>query len=106
MSVIDINNMKVSNPDIHVGIGPGDMAFGNIYMGKVYVVNRGSEDVSVINNTNNIQIKRIPVGAFPQAIEFIWPDKVYVTNRDTHTVSIVNTTSDVKRCKKIRSSTS
>src|ERR1035437_1245398 len=58
-----------------------------------YIVNYGSNNVSVINLTTNTVTGTIPVGANPDAIA-ISPDgsKAYVANYDVNgTVSVINT---------------
>jgi len=57
-----------------------------------YVINRNSNDVSVINTATNTVIATIPVGALPQGIA-VTPDgsEVYVSHADAQAVFIIDT---------------
>jgi uncharacterized repeat protein (TIGR01451 family) len=60
--------------------------------GRAYVVNRGSNSVSVIDTATQQVIKTIEVGTAPVALA-LTPDesKVYVVNRGSHNVSVITT---------------
>src|SRR3990170_8404228 len=57
-----------------------------------YVINRNSNDVSLINTATNTVIATIPVGALPQGIA-VTPDgsEVYVSHADAQAVFIIDT---------------
>ena len=79
--------MKVSK--VSVGDGPVEVAVSDK---KVYVANYGSDDLSIINGTDNM---KIPVGDGPVAIAALPSDpdkKVYVANYGSDTVSVINGT--------------
>ena len=61
---------------------------------NVYVTNSGSNNVSVINTTNNIAYASINVGLNPHGVA-VTPDgtKVYVANEGSNNVSVIDTTS-------------
>jgi YVTN family beta-propeller protein len=103
VSVIDINNMKVS--PIIVGHNPLAIAIDES-TNTVYVVNSGPfghrsslqfGSLSVINGKNNMKLKDIPVGKYPSSIA-VNSDRnlVYVVNSGSNTVSVINGTSNTK----------
>jgi YVTN family beta-propeller protein len=59
----------------------------------MYVTNRGSDSVSVIDTNSNLVIgSPIPVESMPIGIEFDRPHKrMYVTNGDSDSVSVIDT---------------
>lgn len=59
---------------------------------SAYVINRNSNDVSVINTVTNTVIATIPVGALPQGVA-VTPDasEVYVSHADARAVFIIDT---------------
>ena len=76
--------MKVSK--VSVGDGPVEVAVSDK---KVYVANYGSDDLSIINGTDNM---KVPVGDGPVAIGALPSDpdkKVYVANYGDHLPRIV-----------------
>jgi gliding motility-associated-like protein len=60
--------------------------------GNAYVANYISNNVSVINTTNNVVLSTIPVGTSPSGVS-VSPDgsQVYITNQLSNTVSVINT---------------
>ncbi len=58
----------------------------------VYVTNRNSGNVSVIDTATNTVVATVTVGALPQALA-VTPNgaHVYVANRISNTVSVINT---------------
>jgi YVTN family beta-propeller protein len=60
--------------------------------GRAYVVNRASNDVSVVNTTTREVISTIGVGTTPVALA-LTPDgsKAYVVNSDSNEVSVIDT---------------
>ncbi|MGI9191242.1 MAG: beta-propeller fold lactonase family protein, partial [Chitinophagaceae bacterium] len=60
-----------------------------------YIVNRTSNNVSVLNTNNNSVIATIPVGTYPSGIA-VSPNgqHAYVTNDQSNSVSVINTTSN------------
>jgi YVTN family beta-propeller protein len=68
---------------IPVGSFPQALVF-NPSNNNLYVANRDSGMVSVIETANNTVIKNIAVGASPQALVFSpFNNNTYVTNRDS-----------------------
>ncbi|MFD5430272.1 YncE family protein, partial [Streptomyces sp. NPDC127084] len=60
---------------------------------RAYVTNLDSDNVSVINTTDNTVLTTIPVGTGPRGVA-ISPDgaRAYVTNQGSNNVSVINTT--------------
>ena len=59
---------------------------------NIYVANRDSGSVSVIETVNNTLIKNVTVGLSPQALLFNPSNNnIYVANRDSGTVSVIET---------------
>jgi YVTN family beta-propeller protein len=90
VSVIDTDTMKVSN--IPVGKIASTLSL-DLNHDVLYVVNKGSGSVSVINRTNSDRIRDIPVGEGPS--DLVWnpfEDKVYVSNLFSNSVSVINGT--------------
>jgi YVTN family beta-propeller protein len=53
----------------HITVGEDPRAIGvDFNLNKIYVVNTGGNTVSVIDGTNNTNVKNIPVGEFPISI--------------------------------------
>ncbi|MGV0802362.1 hypothetical protein ABQF26_35650, partial [Mycolicibacterium elephantis] len=84
---IDANPSPLSM-DIRVGIAPSALTFGSD--GRLYVANRGSNSVSVIDTTTNTVIdvnptapgvQAIPVGLGPNALASGPNGRLYVANR-------------------------
>ena len=76
---------------ILVGSFPQALIF-NPSNNNIYVTNRDSGTVSVIETANNTVIKNIAVGASPHALVFNPSNNnFYVTNRDSGTVSVIET---------------
>ena len=102
--VIDVNPTTTTTIDaIKVGINPRSIGFAQTPSGpRLYVVNRGSGTVSVIDAVTNkaidlnpattTTIDAIKVGSAPQQIA-ISPDgtRAYVTNYSSNSVSVINT---------------
>jgi YVTN family beta-propeller protein len=76
---------------VPVGTNPVAIA-GNSANNKIYVVNQGSDDVTVLSTIDNFVVKTIPVGASP-----IWgvmaPDgvHVFIVNQGSNSVSVIDT---------------
>ena len=79
---------------IPVGNTPLDVAV-NTNSNKVYVVNYGDDNVSVIDGKTNKWLKDIKVGKNPIRID-INPNvsKIYVTNQGSNDVSVINEVTD------------
>jgi YVTN family beta-propeller protein len=95
VSVIDGNNNDtILKENITVGKDPIDIAV-NPTTKKVYVVNNGDDNVSVINGTTNEWIKDIHVGKKPVRIDIdTKTNKIYVTNNGSNNVSVINGTTN------------
>ncbi len=57
-----------------------------------YVANAGSNDVSVIDTENDLEIRKISVGLRPFGVAVAPPDGryIYVANQDSNDVSIID----------------
>lgn len=63
---------------------------------KLYVANRASNTVSVIDLTTNRTIKSIAVGIKPQAVKVSLDGKfVYIGNASSFDISVIDSNSDV-----------
>ena len=84
-------NLRADNSTpINVGIHP----IGVVVTpdgSKVYVANKGSNDVSVINTTKNNVIATVNVGSEPYGVAASSDGRVYVTNQNSSSVSVINT---------------
>src|SRR5215207_3503022 len=79
---------------IPVGEFPQALAF-NPSNNYIYVANRDSGTVSVIDSTNNTVIKNITVGSSPGPLAFNPSNNyIYVANRDSGTVSVIDSTNN------------
>jgi YVTN family beta-propeller protein len=87
---------KGAAPDITVGEGPSAIAV-NPNTNKVYVANKISETVSVIDGTTDKKIDDIPVGILPSAIA-VNPNtnKVYVLDADGF-LSVIDGKNDIHK---------
>ena len=73
---------------IAVGISPWTVALDRT---DLYVANRGSDNVSVINTTSKTVTNTITVGTTPRAFALAGTD-LYVANEGTDNVSVIDTT--------------
>lgn len=64
--------------------------------GFAYIVNAGSDNVSVINTANNAIVTTIPVGSNPNSV-CVDPNynEVYVVNNSSNTVSVISTVTNM-----------
>ncbi|MFZ3073270.1 MAG: hypothetical protein WA162_08505, partial [Thermodesulfobacteriota bacterium] len=81
------------------GMGPSDIAFvpkfENAEEGKLYVVNRISNDVTVIDTFSKMVLSAIKVGTEPTFIAFDPKRRdIYVTNETSNDLNIINVESD------------
>ena len=76
----------LSGTTIAVGTNPYGIAVAN---GYVYVVNEGSNNVSVISTSSNTVLKTITVGSWPMGI-VATNGYVYVANNSGNSISIIN----------------
>ena len=69
----------------------------NPFNGDMYVANRGSNTVSVIDDTTNLVTATIPVGSTPYGGIAFNEDNgdTYVTNAGSNTVSVIDGTNTV-----------
>ncbi|MCX6755465.1 MAG: BspA family leucine-rich repeat surface protein [Candidatus Nomurabacteria bacterium] len=73
-----------------LGTGPTNpVAVGNY----LYILNQGSDDVSVIDSTNNTIIANIPVGTTPKFATLIGTN-LYISNLNSNNVSVIDTTNN------------
>ena len=100
LSVVEAAHLDVLDViPLTAGIGPTDVVFlpdTDISLhGKLYVINRLSNDVSVINTITRRIKKLIPVGLAPSAIAVDTQRReVYVANERSNSLSIINTVDD------------
>src|SRR3972149_4419944 len=73
---------------ITVGVGPVYVAIDEITY-TLYVVNQGSNDVTVIDGATNSIITTISVGTSPSGAEFIGSvNRLYVLNQGSSDISV------------------
>jgi YVTN family beta-propeller protein len=91
VSVVNTTTNQTVGQAIHVGQFPRAVAI-TPSVNKIYVANRGSDNVSVIKASTKDVIKTIHVGGQPRAL-CVSPDgtRVYVANRRTDNVSVIGT---------------
>ena len=78
----------------NVGTNPAGIAV-NSGTGNEYVVNEGSNSVSVINEATSKVVSTIPVGSSPTSIALDQGSNTgYVTNKGADTVSVINLTTN------------
>ena len=90
VSVLDSSTGEAVVPPIPVGLAPNGAAY-NPANGMVYVANRDSNNVSVINTVTNQVVATIPVGNMPNGVA-VDPstDRIYVANWGSNNVSVVS----------------
>lgn len=100
LSVVEAAHLNVLDViPLTAGIGPIDVVFvpdTDISLhGKLYILNRLSNDVTVINTITRRVMKIIPVGLSPSAIAVDTQRReVYVANERSNSLSIINTVGD------------
>ncbi len=101
ISVIDALYLELRDTiDLTAGINPTDMTFMpdefDATDGKLYIVNRSSNDVVLVDTASSRVMKAVPVGHRPS---FVLGDKdrreIYVTNELSNTLSIISTIDDL-----------
>ncbi len=101
ISVVDALYLELRDTiEITAGMDPTDMAFMpdevGVMDGKLYVSNRSTDDVVVVDTASSRVMKIISVGRRPS---FILADtgrrEIYVTNELSNSLSIINTVDDV-----------
>ncbi|MHB8896874.1 MAG: YncE family protein, partial [Candidatus Geothermincolia bacterium] len=92
MTVIGSEDTRIK--DIPVGSNPWGIGVNNV-LNKVYVTNRNSDTVSVIDGMADTVIKTVSVGIAPNGIcANPSTSKVYVANSGDDTVSVINSITD------------
>src|SRR5690242_14721568 len=86
------NVVKKTSPQINVGHGPGSIVYVQ-QTNTIYVANTDSDSISVIDGTNNIKIKDIPVGKRPSYI-YAANSNIYVANTDSDSISVIDGTNN------------
>ncbi|MBI5235717.1 MAG: hypothetical protein HY886_05660 [Deltaproteobacteria bacterium] len=100
LSVVEAAHLDVLDViPLTAGIGPFEVVFmpdTDISLhGKLYVLNRLSNDVAVINTITRRVMKIVPVGLSPSAIAVDTQRReVYVVNERSNSLSIINTVDD------------
>lgn len=101
ISVVDALYLELRDTiELTAGMDPSDMVFMpdeiDTIEGKLYVVNRSSNDVVTVDTGSSRVMKTISVGNRPS---FVLADtdrrEVYVTNELSNSLSIINTVDDV-----------
>ncbi len=101
ISVVDALYLELRDTiELTAGMDPTDMAFMpdevDANDGKLYVVNRSSNDVVLVDTVSSRVMKVIPVGHRPS---FVLGDderrEIYVTNELSNTLSIIDVTQDI-----------
>src|SRR3989304_6363939 len=80
---------------IPVGVGPVYVAIDET-TNTLYVVNQGSNDVTVIDGDTNSVITTIPVGTSPSGAEFVGGsvNRLYVLNQGSSNISVIDPTTN------------
>jgi YVTN family beta-propeller protein len=97
ISVIDATRNEIYLPDLPVGKEPSDLAVNEV-LNRLYVANRGSNTVSVIDyyitnegKFNNTNITTIKVQEYPSGIAINpMTNKIYVANYYSNTISVID----------------
>ena len=98
-----VKNITLATVEQEVGVGAGGTSFfspaGIAYNsdnGNLYVTNRGSDSISVINGTTNTLVDEISVNSIaPSSITYNAANNyIYVTNMGSNTVSVINGTTN------------
>jgi YVTN family beta-propeller protein len=73
-----------------VGVGPNGIAYDSDN-GKIYVANTFSNDIYVIDGSNNKVVASIPVDTRPYGVVYD-PDNhdIYIASYDSNTVSVID----------------
>lgn len=91
---VDLTANQVAGSPIPVGTSPGNVAWLPDES-RLYVLNSGSNNVSVVNTATNLQTALIPVGARPSAMAIDAAGATgYVSNEGSDTVSVVDLASN------------
>lgn len=99
VSVIDLakqENVVAARIDIHVADRPVNLPLDAVVAGnKLYVVNAGSDDVSVFDFARTLAVAHIAAGSNPRGIASSADGrKVYVDNTLSGTVSVIDVATD------------
>src|SRR3989304_8156878 len=80
---------------IPVGVGPVYVAIDET-TNTLYVINQGSNDVTVIDGDTNSVITTIPVGTSPSGAEFVGGsvNRLYVLNQGSSDISVIDPTTN------------
>jgi YVTN family beta-propeller protein/VCBS repeat-containing protein len=89
---IGLKPIAQTTSGLTVGTGPsGSAVVGN----HLYVINSGSNNVSVVDTTTKSVVKTISVGTMPLSVAGSpTTNRVYVTNGSDNTLSVIDTTTD------------
>ncbi|MBN1351614.1 T9SS type A sorting domain-containing protein [candidate division KSB1 bacterium] len=90
ISGMNMNDFSITPNLVQTGQFPNQIAAHNDLL---YVVNSGTDDITVIDPVNNHQITKmiaLPEGSNPWAIGFVGADKAYVPNWIANTVAVID----------------
>lgn len=92
IALIDSNTNTILTT-IAVGTRPVFVAVSGAQFNEIFVVNQGSDSISLVDLLSQTEIVRIPVGLQPTGAAITGPsnaEEVYVANRGDATVSVVS----------------
>ncbi len=95
VSVLNSTTGQSIVPPIAVGLAPNGVAY-NPANGMVYVTNRDSNNVSVIDTASNRVVATVAVGAMPNGVAVdAGVNRVYVANWGSNDVSVIDGSSNI-----------
>jgi YVTN family beta-propeller protein len=96
-TIVHRTNITQASAQIKVGHSPISVIVNDYKMSsKIYVANSGSDNISVIDGTNNVKLKDIPVGVDPVYMALYPPNKIYVANSGSGSISVIDTITDTR----------
>ncbi|WP_019912725.1 S-layer homology domain-containing protein [Paenibacillus sp. HW567] len=91
VDVVDLTTNTVEKAKIHVGTNPNSAGF-NPTGKQIFVTNRGSNSVSIIDPATDTVISTLPVGLAPHGVAFNTDgSKAYVANQGGGSISVIDT---------------
>jgi len=91
-TIVHRTNITQTSAQVKVGHSPISVIVNDDKMSsKIYIANSGSNSISVIDGTNNIKLKDIPVGTHPVYMALYPPNKIFVANSGSDSISVIDT---------------